>query len=366
MVVWSRVPQLALTALVACGSAGCGIVLQSILGWSSEELTRNHAETQTVEVSSTPPGAEVSRKGSDGGEASLGKAPLKDTLKYTADVTVVEPSVTGLAIGSGVELLGGLGLIELGIATKTTVGTSGSDGPAVWAGRAGLIAMVVDLIALGIAVGTRDTTTTKVVQGPRSVEYVARLSGLPDKSARLELPEGKAVSLVLDPNYKPPEVAQKSADAALPSPSTALSRQWVVAIMEVQDPGAGAKGALDERLLRSLSDQLRIFIARQGTKTIDSGAQDKLLRDQITAMKKESFKSCYDESCQIELGKALAASHIVRSHIARFGKSCVINAEVVDLRAEVSVRAASARGACEAEGFLAMSEEVARQLFPGR
>jgi hypothetical protein len=100
-------------------------------------------------------------------------------------------------------------------------------------------------------------------------------------------------------------------------------------------------------------------------KTIDRGAQERYVREQISALKKESFKSCYDDSCQIELGKALAASHILRSRVTRFGKRCVLNAEVIDLRAEVTMGAASARGDCAAEGFLTMSEELANSLFTG-
>ena len=56
---------------------------------------------------------------------------------------------------------------------------------------------------------------------------------------------------------------------------------------------------------------------------------------------------------------ALAATHILRSKITRFGSKCVLNGELIDLRSEVAVAAASSRGDCVAEGFLNMSEEVA-------
>ena len=57
-----------------------------------------------------------------------------------------------------------------------------------------------------------------------------------------------------------------------------------------------------------------------------------------------------------------AASHILRAQITRFGSLCVLNGELVDLRAEVATAAASSRGTCEEEGFLQMSEEVATIL----
>ena len=83
----------------------------------------------------------------------------------------------------------------------------------------------------------------------------------------------------------------------------------------------------------------------------------------MQALKAESYASCYDDSCQLELGKALAASHIVRSKITKFGARCVLNGELIDLQSEVTVKAASAQGACQAEGFLEMSETIERDLM---
>lgn len=136
---------------------------------------------------------------------------------------------------------------------------------------------------------------------------------------------------------------------------------WVIAVMDVQPP-ASADDPLDPGLMRNIGDQLRIFMAEQGVRTIDRGAQERTLRSQVEAMKEESYKQCYDDACQIELGKALAASHILRAQITRFGSLCVLNGELVDLRAEVATAAASSRGTCEEEGFLQMSEEVATIL----
>jgi hypothetical protein len=86
------------------------------------------------------------------------------------------------------------------------------------------------------------------------------------------------------------------------------------------------------------------------------------MKEQIKDLKNESYKTCYDDSCQIELGKALAASHILRSQVTRFGSRCVLNAELFDLRREVTIAASSSRGDCEPEGFLRMSQEVANGL----
>ena len=148
----------------------------------------------------------------------------------------------------------------------------------------------------------------------------------------------------------PTEVAR-----ALTDPGGELPR-WVIAVMDVQPP-VSAEEPLDPGLMRNIGDQLRIFMAQMGVQTIDRGAQDKAFRSQI-----DEVKECYDDNCQIELGKALAASHILRAQITRFGRLCVLNGELVDLRSEVATAAASSRGDCEEEGFLRMSEEVASTL----
>ena len=133
--------------------------------------------------------------------------------------------------------------------------------------------------------------------------------------------------------------------------------------MEVEDVNAESKTKrMDPSLILNIGNQLRIFLVERGAKTIDKGAQDQALRDQVADLKKDSYKACYDDSCQVELGKALAASHILRTKITRFGEQCVLNGELIELKREVVVSASAARGTCKEEGFLAMIEQVAGNL----
>jgi hypothetical protein len=167
-------------------------------------------------------------------------------------------------------------------------------------------------------------------------------------------------------NHPPSPVAQAAPGApptSVPQPTIEEKAHggWVIAVMEVENR-AGPSDGVSRMLLQNIGDQLRIFIAEKGLRTIDRGQQETLIHHQIAEQKKESYQSCYDNSCQIELGKALAASHILRSQVARFGQSCVLNAELIDLKAEVTIAATSSRGSCEEEGFLAMSEKVASGL----
>lgn len=164
----------------------------------------------------------------------------------------------------------------------------------------------------------------------------------------------------------PPALVESAPPPPPPAPAargmSLAPREWVVAVMDVRTVTAG-KGALDESLMQNIGDQLRIFMAEQGVRTVDRNAQKK---EQLSLVKADSYKGCYDDNCQIELGKALAASHILRTNITQFGRLCVLNGELIDLKAEVATSAASSRGDCEEEGFLQMCEDIAKALVKPR
>lgn len=163
---------------------------------------------------------------------------------------------------------------------------------------------------------------------------------------------GAAPAVATNP---PPEAEPVVASTTAPMPvAPATKQQWVVAVMNVESQ----TNRLDKQLLVNVGSQLRIAIATSGVRTVDRGALD----EQIREMKGDSYGACYDDKCQIELGKALAASHILRTQVTRFGRVCVLNGELIELRAEVTVGAASSRGDCTDEGFLAMIDEVAKKL----
>lgn len=164
----------------------------------------------------------------------------------------------------------------------------------------------------------------------------------------------------------PPAVmvsARPPSPPPLPKPATP-GKDWVVAVMETQDLNAEDRArAADPALMRNLSDQLRVFVAQRGVKVVDRGQQRAAMKEVLLEAKKETYEVCYDERCQIPLGKALAASHILRTKVARFGEACVLNGELIDLAEEVTIAAASARGDCSDEGFLEASQNLTRDLI---
>jgi hypothetical protein len=61
----------------------------------------------------------------------------------------------------------------------------------------------------------------------------------------------------------------------------------------------------------------------------------------MKTMKKESYKKCYERSCQIPLGKALSADTIIQGVITKFGKEYTLRLEMIDLAKEATILGAT-------------------------
>ena len=136
----------------------------------------------------------------------------------------------------------------------------------------------------------------------------------------------------------------------------------VVAVMDVRR----MPGAVTDVVADALTDQMRVFLAQRRIQVVDRGAQEAALRQLVVEEKARSYSSCVDSSCQIPLGKALAASHILRWGMAKFGSTCTTNGELVDLVSETTVAAGSARSDCSDERLLDSTERLAEELLGRR
>lgn len=362
-----------LLVVVAATNSACGILLQTAFGWSNEER-RVAQKTHTITVQTKPDGLPVTRTGSDGTQ-QLGNAPVTDRIDYQQEVIIETPSTSGLFIGGAVTVAAAVASLVASApgdeicddfdfdCGQTDIGLALLGGTLMYFGLQDLV--------IGLFYGlTGEQVKANRAVDPPTYTYSASMPGKGEKSMRIQVPDASLANLIVDGTAEAPIVKQSPPPpppppTSPPPPPAGLRPdvgKWVIAVMDVEDVNAEEKTGIDRGLVRNLGDQLRIFIAQNGVRTIDRSAQERALKEVIAEAKSDSYKECYDDSCQVELGKALAATHILRSRITRFGSRCVLNAEMIDLRAEVTVKAASARGNCEAEGFLTMSEEVAKSL----
>jgi len=112
-----------------------------------------------------------------------------------------------------------------------------------------------------------------------------------------------------------------------------------VAVMPVEDNSE----LFSHGSLENTTEILRGKLSASGSYIIiDKSRQNEKLKQIVKKEKKESYKKCYDKSCQIPLGQALSSDSILRSSITCLGTKCTLSCELVDLAKEAVVEGGSA------------------------
>jgi hypothetical protein len=76
----------------------------------------------------------------------------------------------------------------------------------------------------------------------------------------------------------------------------------------------------------------------------------------------DSHRPCFDETCRIELGRALAARKTMSARIMNMGKRCMLIATLFDIETETADKAASSTVGCTKAELTRAVVEIARQL----
>ncbi len=119
----------------------------------------------------------------------------------------------------------------------------------------------------------------------------------------------------------------------------------IIAVFDVDD----ATGDLAPEILDQLTDYLATRLGEGGRFRIIPRAD---IRERLYDSKRESYRTCYDEECQIELGRDLAASKTLSAKILRLGQGCNLALQMYDLRRAVTEATANARVSCEVENLM--------------
>lgn len=115
-------------------------------------------------------------------------------------------------------------------------------------------------------------------------------------------------------------------------------------------------------MLNGLADYLVTRLTESGRYQVVPRAQ---VRVRLAEAKNDTYKECYDESCQIELGRELAAQKSLAAKVVRLGSLCTVNLTVFDLRRAASESAASASGTCSEDGVVASVNAALSKLTGG-
>jgi formylglycine-generating enzyme required for sulfatase activity len=136
----------------------------------------------------------------------------------------------------------------------------------------------------------------------------------------------------------------------------AQEKKQKIAVMEFGDKTGKLKGDF----LENAAEYLRSELAATNRYILIS--KERQLKEVVKLEKKESYKECYDKSCQLPLGQALSADTLVTGTITYFAGSFVIALEMIDLAKEATVKAAKAEFDGTEQGMKTAVKDLVSQL----
>ncbi|HSA33507.1 MAG TPA: SUMF1/EgtB/PvdO family nonheme iron enzyme [bacterium] len=136
----------------------------------------------------------------------------------------------------------------------------------------------------------------------------------------------------------------------------AQEKKQKIAVMEFADKTAKLKSDF----LGNAAEYLRSELAATNRYILIS--KERQLKEAVKLEKKESYRECYDKSCQLPLGQALSADTLVTGTITYFGGAFVISLEMIDLAKEATVKAAKAEFDGTEQGMKTAVEDLVSQL----
>jgi hypothetical protein len=139
----------------------------------------------------------------------------------------------------------------------------------------------------------------------------------------------------------------------LPSPATA--GRAVVAVFNVED----RTGKIAADVLRQLSDYLVARVAAGGVFDVVPSSQ---LKQRLAQQKNESYKDCYDQQCQIEIGREVAAQKSLATQIVTVGSKCALMTTLYDLKRATSDGSATEKSECSQDELVSALEKTVAAL----
>lgn len=128
----------------------------------------------------------------------------------------------------------------------------------------------------------------------------------------------------------------------------------IVALFGVEDKGSG----LEPEVLENLQDYSAARLTQCGYQVVPP----EQIRERLNDQKRETHKVCYDQACQVELGRELAAQKSLSTKILRIGNTCQVTAVLYDLRRGTTDTAATAESECEVDALLGGVKSITEKL----
>lgn len=138
----------------------------------------------------------------------------------------------------------------------------------------------------------------------------------------------------------------------------AQAHRPVIAVFDVEvkrlDLSAGLLDGLGDHLATRLTETGHFQVVPRS-----------MIKKRLSKQKSQSYKQCFEQSCQIELGRELAAEKTLSAQIVKFSKLCTVNLTLYDLKSAATESAASVRHGCDEEGLLTSFDKAVDKLVAG-
>jgi hypothetical protein len=199
---------------------------------------------------------------------------------------------------------------------------------------------------------------------PHVLDVLKQVAGSDQKSSVREMAakvlrkltmDGLAAGKTSAPRLGAIAALDKVAPVPGPAPSPAKKAVQIIAIFDIED----AARRFDTATLDQLTEYLASKVAELGSFKVVPRNQ---IRARLLQEKRRSFKKCYDETCQIELGKAVAAQKSLSTKLLRVGNQCAITSNLYDLKSETAERAVTAETDCSTDALMTGIRSMVKKL----
>jgi hypothetical protein len=143
--------------------------------------------------------------------------------------------------------------------------------------------------------------------------------------------------------------------AAKEPPRKSAADPIVIAVFDVQETA----GLMTPAQLDQLTEYLTVKLTETTKFRVVPRTQ---IRERLREEKTNTYTACFDESCQIELGKNLAAQKSLSTKLLQVGTDCVLTSTLFDLKTETTERAASVTTGCAVNAMFGGVDEIVRRL----
>ncbi len=135
--------------------------------------------------------------------------------------------------------------------------------------------------------------------------------------------------------------ASKIVDAKVP----------IVAVFDVQVQRVKLRAGA----LRALSSYIGSRLTASGQYSV---VPRSTLQGRLRQEKRGSYKNCYDQGCQIQIGRELAANKSLATEVLRIGRLCIVTATLYDLKKSATEYAGTTKGGCSEDALVASIDKV--------